>query len=97
MSTGIVDLPVAMGARMKDSKGEPFWEMAEKIHHNEADASAAYVILPPNETQAIASLLLDTQRDALAFWTNIKSLAELQISELIQQEKQRTAGWGTMR
>lgn len=77
-------------------KAHAFSMMAQSINHNGENVSAAYVLMAPDSVP-ICSLILDTQRDALAFWTNIKSLAELQISELIQQEKQRTAGWGGLR
>ena len=79
-----------------DTLDKAFSRMAERVEHNDGNVSSAYVILPP-DAAPISSLVLDTQRDALAFWTNLKSLAELQISELIQQEKQRTAGWGGLR
>ena len=77
-------------------KGYAFTVMAERMSVNQTAVSSAYVICPP-DADPISSLVLDTQRDALAFWTNIKSLAELQISDLIQQEKQRTVGWGGLR
>ncbi len=78
-------------------RSDKFRAMADSIDNNEGKPfGGAVVIIPPGGGDAIEMLVLDSREDALQFYTNIKTMAELAYNELLQKEQQKRV-YGGMR
>ena len=64
----------------------PFKEMAEQIDHNaDAGFAGAFVICPPNG-EAQRMLLLNPSADPAIFWGTVKTVVDMALAEIAQQQ-----------
>lgn len=65
---------------------EPFKAMADQIDHNEAGGFAgAFVIAPPG-AEPHRMLFLNPSADAAIFWGTLKTVVDMALAELAQQQ-----------
>ena len=69
--------------------------MADKIELNEAhgsDFGGAVVIVPP-EGDPIEILILDSRKDAMHFWTQVKTVVDVATNDhLVKMKKEQSFG-----
>lgn len=71
-----------------------FRSMADRIEKNDdADFGGAVVIIPPDENGSIEMLVLDSRKDVLHFWTQIKTVVDIAQNEYLTKIKQQQT-WG---
>jgi hypothetical protein len=80
-----------------NDRSERFRKMAESIDLNEGKPfGGAVVIIPPGDGPAIEILTMDSREDGLQFYSNIKTLADIEYNNLLKREQEKRV-FGGMR
>jgi hypothetical protein len=78
-------------------RSDRFRKMAESIDLNEGKPfGGAVVIIPPGDGPAIEILNIDSREDGLQFYSNIKTLADIEYNNLLKREQEKRV-FGGMR
>lgn len=71
-------------------RSDRFRAMADSIDLNAAKPfGGAVVIIPPGDGPPIEILTLDSREDGLQFYTNIKTLADIEYNNLLKREQEK--------
>jgi hypothetical protein len=71
--------------------------MAEAIDLNEGKPfGGAVVIIPPGDGPPVEILTMDSRQDGLQFYSNIKTLADIEYNNLLKREQEKRV-FGGMR
>lgn len=72
---------------------KPFAEMAALIRHNKEESfGGAFVVVPPEGGEPLATLLLDNRQDVAQFWSTLKTKCDIALAQIGEQERARQAG-----
>ena len=70
-------------------RGEPFFQMRERIGKNTTDAfGGAFVVVPPEGGgDPLETLILDSKQDPAQFWNLLMTKCQIMLAELDQKQR----------
>ena len=74
---------------MMIDRGEPFFQMRERISKNTTDTfGGAFVVVPPEGGgDPLETLILDSKQDPAQFWNLLMTKCQIMLAELDQKQR----------
>ena len=80
-------------AETATSAADKFLDMGRKIAHNATNGFGGAVVAFPPGGEPIELMMLNNSGDEVLFWGTLKSLVEIRLREIAEQQGSSRQGW----